>query len=175
MFSSHPHLFQLSVADESETHKLVANHFLPDRTMLQWCPGTGEDISTPNTNEIVVFSSFFQCGIGLLTYDFFHGLLDLYKIELVHLNPNFVLQMVVFVHLCDSFLGIPPNFSLFKNYFFLEYQPSAANQRVIGGVDLETRPRAAYLNLPLKTSLWGCHRTWFYCENHEPSLPSFVG
>jgi hypothetical protein len=64
-----------------------------------------------------VFSSFFQCGIGLLTYDFFRGLLDLYKIELVHLNPNFVLQMVVFVHLCDSFLGIPPIFPLFKNYF----------------------------------------------------------
>jgi hypothetical protein len=27
----------------------------------------------------------------------------------------------------------------------------------------------------MKTSLKGCHKSWFYCENYEPSLPSFVG
>jgi hypothetical protein len=27
----------------------------------------------------------------------------------------------------------------------------------------------------MKTPLWGWHRTWFYCENHESSLPPFVG
>jgi hypothetical protein len=27
----------------------------------------------------------------------------------------------------------------------------------------------------MKTSLLGWHGTWFYCENHKPSLPSFVG
>jgi hypothetical protein len=27
----------------------------------------------------------------------------------------------------------------------------------------------------MKTSLRGWHGTWFYYENHEPSLPSFVG
>jgi hypothetical protein len=27
----------------------------------------------------------------------------------------------------------------------------------------------------MKSSLWGWHKTWFYYENHEPSLPSFVG
>jgi hypothetical protein len=27
----------------------------------------------------------------------------------------------------------------------------------------------------MKTSLWEWHRTWFYCENHEPTLPPFVG
>jgi hypothetical protein len=42
-------------------------------------------------------------------------------------------------------------------------------------VGLQTRPHAEFLNLPLKTSLRGWHGTWFYCENHEPSLPPFVG
>jgi hypothetical protein len=88
--------------------------------VLQWRPAVGEDIPTPNTNEIVVFSSFFQRGFGLSVCDFFRGLIDHYQIELVHLNPNFVLQIVVFVHLCEAFLGIPPNFFLFKNYFFPE-------------------------------------------------------
>jgi hypothetical protein len=32
-----------------------------------------------------------------------------------------------------------------------------------------------FLDLPLKNSLRGWHRTWFYCENHEANLPSFVG
>jgi hypothetical protein len=59
MAASHPHLFQASAVDESEIRKLVVNHFLLDRTVLQWRPATGEDIPTPNTNEIVVFSSFF--------------------------------------------------------------------------------------------------------------------
>jgi hypothetical protein len=143
--------------------------------VLQQRPAAGEDIATPNTNEIVVFSSFFQRGFGLSTCDFFRGLVDHYQIELVHLNPNFVLQIVVFVHLCEAFLGIPPNFSLFKNYFFfLKYCPSAANRRVIGGVGLQTRPRAGFLDLLLKTYLRRWHGTWFYCENHEPSLTSFV-
>jgi hypothetical protein len=175
MATSHLHLFQSSVVYESEIRKLVANHFLPDRAVLQLRPTVGEDIPTPNTNEIMEFSSFFQRGFGLPACDFFCGLLDHYKIKLVHLNPNYVLQIAIFVHLYEVFLGIPPNFALFKNYFFLKYQPSAANQKVIGGVGLQTRPSAHFLNLPLKNSLQGWHRTWFYCENHEPSLPSFVG
>jgi hypothetical protein len=123
----------------------------------------------------VVFSSFFQRGFVLPTCDLLRGLLDHYKIELVHLNLNSSLQIVVFVHLCETFLGILPNFPLFKNYFFLKYQSSAANRKVIGGVGLQTRPRTGFLNLPMKTSLRGWYMTWFYSENHKPNLPSFFG
>jgi hypothetical protein len=122
MATSHPHLFQASAANESKIRKLVANHFLPDRAVLQWHPAASEDLPTPNTNEIVVFSSSFQCRFSLSACDFFHGLLDHYQIELVHLNPNSILQIAIFVHLYEAFLGIPPNFPLFKNYFFLKYQ-----------------------------------------------------
>jgi hypothetical protein len=117
----------------------------PDRVVLQWRPATGEDIPTPNTKEIVVFSLFFQRGFGLPTCSFLRGLLDHYKIELVHLNPNSILQIAVFVHHCEAFLCIPPNFTLFKNYFFLKYQPSAANRKVIRGVGLQTHPRISFL------------------------------
>jgi hypothetical protein len=56
--------------------------------MLQWEPATGEDIPTPNTKEIVVFSFFLQRGFGLSTRDFLRGLHDHYQIDLVHLNLN---------------------------------------------------------------------------------------
>jgi hypothetical protein len=150
--ASHPHQFQLSVADENEICKLITSHLLPDHEVLQWRPTAAADIPTPNTNGILVFASF-QCGFGLPVHDFLCGLLDHYQIELVHLNPNSILHIIVFVHLCEAYLRIPPNFPLFKNYFFLKYQLSAANQKVIGGVDLQTRPRAGFLDLPLRKSL----------------------
>jgi hypothetical protein len=107
----------VSVADESEIHKLVMNHFFPDRTVLQWCPAVGEDIPTPNTNEIMVSSCLFQHEFGLLACNIFDRLLDHYKIELVHLNPNSNLQITVFVHLCEAFLGIPPIFPCSRTIF----------------------------------------------------------
>jgi hypothetical protein len=175
MAASHLHIFQSSIVDESEIRKLVANHFLLDRVVLQWRPAIGEDLRITNTNEIVVFSSFFQRGFSLLACDFFCGLLDHYQIKLVHLNPNAILQITVFVHPCEAFLGIPPKFPLFKNCFLLKYQPSAANRKVIGGVGLQTHPRTGFLDLLMKTSLRRWHGMWFYCKNHEPNLPPFVG
>jgi hypothetical protein len=122
--------------------------------MLRWLPAKGQDIPTLNMKEIVVLSSLFQHGFGLPSCDFFRGLLH-YQIELIHLNPNSILQITVFVHLCEAFLVVPPNFPLFKSYFSLNYQPCADNRKVIGGVGLQTRPRSGFLDLPMKTSLKG--------------------
>jgi hypothetical protein len=94
----------------------------------------------------VVFYSFFQHGFSQLAYDFFRGLLDHYQIKLVHLNHNSIMQITIFMHLCEAFLGIPPNFPLFKNYFFLKYQLSVANHKVIGGMGPQTRPCAGFLD-----------------------------
>jgi hypothetical protein len=75
---------------------------------------------TPNTNEIIVSKAFFQWGFGLPTCDYFHGLLHHYKIKLVPLNLSSVLQVVIFVPLCEAYLIILPNFTLFKYNFFLK-------------------------------------------------------
>jgi hypothetical protein len=50
-----------------------------------------------------------------------------------------------------------------------------AKEKVIGGVDIQSRPHHDFLDLPLNTSLKGWHKSWLYCENHEPSLPPFIG
>ena len=118
MAASHPEMFKPSSIDESEILKLVDDHLLPPRAVLQWRPAKDEEIPTPNTNEIVVSKSFFQRGFGLPACDFFCGLLNHFKIELIHLNPNSILQIAVFVHLCEAYLAVLPNFSLFKHYFF---------------------------------------------------------
>jgi hypothetical protein len=57
----------------------------------------------------------------------------------------------------------------------LKYQPSVAKGQIINGVSIQTHPHYDFLNIPLKSSLKGWHKQWFYYENHEPSLPPFVG
>jgi hypothetical protein len=47
--------------------------------------------------------------------------------------------------------------------------------KVNGGVGLQMCPNSGFLDLPMKTSLKGWHKSLFYCKNHEPSLPPFVG
>jgi hypothetical protein len=49
--------------------------------------------------------------------NFFLGLLHHYGIEMQNLNPNSVLQIVVFISLCEGYLGIRSNFALWKYYF----------------------------------------------------------
>jgi hypothetical protein len=110
MATSHPEMFQPSIADENEILKLVKNRFLPDRAVLQWRPTKGEDIPTPNTKEIMVLTSFLHCGFNLTTYEFLRDLRHHYQIELVHLNPNSIIQIAHFVHLCKSFSLYPQTF-----------------------------------------------------------------
>jgi hypothetical protein len=95
----------------------------------------------------MVFTSFSQHGFGLPVCDFLRGLLDHDQIKQVHVNPNSILQIAVFVHFCEAYLGIPPN-SLVQKLFLPEIPPSAANRKVIGGVGLQIRPCAGFLDLP---------------------------
>jgi hypothetical protein len=94
--------------DETKILKLIDDHLVPPPAVLQWWLAKDEEIPTPNTNEIVVSKA---C-------DFFRGLISHYKIELVHLNPNFVLQITVFLHLHEAYLDVLPNFSLSSNIIF---------------------------------------------------------
>jgi hypothetical protein len=122
MAASHPDKFKPSFVDEGELLELVENHLLCYRVILQWQPAKDEDILTTNTNEIVVLTSFFQQGFGLPSCEFLRGLHHHYKIKLIHLNPNSIIQFVIFVHLCECYLVVRPNFPLFKHYFFMEYR-----------------------------------------------------
>jgi hypothetical protein len=43
---------------------------------------------------------------------FFRGLLNYYGLEAIHLKPNSIMQIMIFIHLCEGFFGIPPHFNL---------------------------------------------------------------
>ena len=92
---------------------------------------------------------------------------------MVHLNPNSVLHIATYIHLCEAFLGIRPHFNLFRFQFILK----AYKNKVVGGAGLQLRGGRSqrYINLPLKTSLRGWHEEWFYISNPSPSLPPYDG
>jgi hypothetical protein len=55
-----------------------------------------------DTHESIVFVPFFIRGLGLPVSPFFCGLLNFYSLNLTHLNLNSVLQIAIFVHLCEA-------------------------------------------------------------------------
>jgi hypothetical protein len=79
-------------------------------------PGN-KDVPQCPTNYVVSFAPFHERGLRTPASDFFCGLLHHYGIALQNLNPNSILQIMVFVALCEGYLGIKPNFALWKYYF----------------------------------------------------------
>jgi hypothetical protein len=167
--------FEASSIDDSAVQKLEENGLIPSQSLIGWRTAPGEDFPMPSEEEIVVYQKFFTAGLGLPTSDFFRGLLHYYGLELVHLNPNSILHISVFVHLCEAFLGIPPHFALFIHLFQLKPQPSSNKLKVVGGAGLQLRNKNEYIIVPFKDSLKRWREGWFYCENHAPSLPAFTG
>ncbi|RLN04254.1 hypothetical protein C2845_PM13G06750 [Panicum miliaceum] len=109
--------------------------------------------------------------LALASSDFFHGLLGFYKMKHYHLPPNSIMHISIFVHLCESFLGILPHFHLFHHLFRLKPQPDEDSPALVGGAGLQLRDKALYLEFSTPSSLSGWHAQWFYIGNHKPSLP----
>jgi hypothetical protein len=108
---------------------------------------------------------------------FFHDLLEFYSLNLTHLNPNFVLQVAVFVHLCEAFLGIPPQFGLWKYLYHCRPGMAGGKHQLVGGASLELHRgmKNEYLDIPLKDSIKGWLFKWFTMENHNKLLPTQSG
>uniref|UniRef100_J3N6Y1 Transposase (putative) gypsy type domain-containing protein n=1 Tax=Oryza brachyantha TaxID=4533 RepID=J3N6Y1_ORYBR len=125
--------WQTSNTRDKELKNMVNAKLLLDQPLTCWRSAASEPLPTPNSNEIIVFASFFERGFSLPVSSFSHSLLDFYKLELNHLNPNFILQIYVFVYICESFLGIPPYFNLFHHLFMVRPQPSRLEPSIVRG------------------------------------------
>jgi hypothetical protein len=128
-------------------------------------------------DEIQMFARFVERGLTLPASDFFKGLLGYYGVEYLNLNPNGIFHIAVFVHFCEGFLGIKPHWILFRKFFRVKPQPSATNQRVVGGTGIQLREAAAeqYLAYKLVDSNTDGKTSWFYIADHHPGLPKPSG
>jgi len=101
-----------------------------------------------------------------------HGFLHYYGITLNHLNPKFILHLSIFVHLCETFLGIPPSITLFHYFFKLKAHPDAANPSVLGGacIQFHVGRKNEYIHYTLVDSMKNWRAEWFYAGNMWPPL-----
>jgi hypothetical protein len=98
-------------------------------------------------------------------------------LNLTHLNPNSILQVSVFVHLCEAYLGILPHFGLWKYLYHCRPGMAGGQHQLVGGASLEMcrGRKTEYLDIPLKDSIKGWRLEWFIVENHGNSLPPRSG
>jgi hypothetical protein len=107
----------MSVVSKSDLLHLVNVGVLPSKELCSWRICRGVTVPTEDTHESVVYIPFLLRGLALPISPFFHGLLDFYNLNLTHLNPNSILQISIFVHLCEAYLGILPHFGLWKHLY----------------------------------------------------------
>ena len=114
---------------------MVKDGVLLEKEIIEWHAADGKAFPTANTGEIVVFEPFFYRGFSAPTNRFFRGLLNFYKIELVHLNPNSILHISAFIYLCEAYLGIKPYFALFRHLFHVTTRQKIGPV-VVGGASI---------------------------------------
>ena len=122
--------------------------------------------------DTVVFQSFYEKGFTLPMGAFFRGLLFFYGLEVTHLKPNSIVQIAIFIHLCEAFLGITPHFNLWRAPYHLRGYPSAARRNVVGGAAFSLRQGRSYPALVLRDSNKRWEKEWFVVSNPAPSLPA---
>jgi hypothetical protein len=167
----------MSVVSESDLLHLVSIEVLPLKELCSWRIYCGVTVPTEDTHEFVVYVPFLLRGLALPISPFFRGLLDFYHLNLTHLNPNSIMQISIFVHLCETFLGVLPHFGLWKYLYRCRPGMAGGQHQLVGGASLEMRRgrKTDYLDIPLKDNIKGWRLEWFIVENHGNSLPHGQG
>jgi hypothetical protein len=167
----------MSVVSEPDLLHLVSIGVLPPRELCSWRICHGVTVPTEDAHESVIYVPFLLRGLALPISPFFRGLLDFYRLNLTHLNPNSILQISIYVHLCEAFLGVLPHFGLWKYLYHCRPRMAGGQHQLVGGASLEMRRgrKTDYLEIPLKDSIKGWRLEWFIVENHESSLPPRSG
>ena len=111
-----------SKCSQSDLETLVSAGLLVPRSVIQWRPALGKDHLYENTGEIVAFTSYLERGLG--------------EDPIASSDPNSFVHISIFVHLCETFLGIEPHFELFRYLFHLKPQPESFVLDVVAGLQL---------------------------------------
>ena len=164
-----------SKLSESEISSLVNQHMLQSRAIIQWQLAEGHNRPYEKVAETVLFKSFVEQGLAIpiRLQDFLWGLIFHWGIQLYHPTPNSILHILIFVHLCEAFLGIHPHVDLFKSLFSLSPHPNAKNIARVGGAELQLHPKMAEKCIPYtpRRQIGEWRAEWFYIDNHAPALP----
>ncbi|KAK1698096.1 hypothetical protein QYE76_014793 [Lolium multiflorum] len=139
-----------------------------------------ESYPTPPMEYRVSFVDHLIRGLSTPIHNFLRGLLFVYGLQLHNLTPNSILHISIFITLFESFLGVQPNWALWKRIFLCHRNGSANVAYNIGGVIICVRPDVEYFDVKFPDSFQGWRKKWLYIheENHgsvEDNIPPFDG
>ncbi|KAK1654025.1 hypothetical protein QYE76_071830 [Lolium multiflorum] len=129
-----------------------------------------ESYPNPPMEYRVSFVDHLIRGLSPPIHDFLRGLLFVYGIQLHHLTPNSILHISIFITLCECFLGVAPNWALWKRIFCIRRNGSHNVTYNIGGVVICVRTDADYFDVKFPDSVQGWRKKWLYI--HEESANS---
>ncbi|KAK1692652.1 hypothetical protein QYE76_009349 [Lolium multiflorum] len=129
-----------------------------------------ESYPNPPMEYRVSFVDHLIRGLSTPIHDFLRGLLFVYGIQLHQLTPNSILHISIFITLCECFLGVPPNWALWKRIFCLRRNASRNATYNIGGVVICVRTDVDYFDVKFPDSVQGWRKKWLYI--HEESANS---
>jgi hypothetical protein len=141
---------------EKKIQVLVDRGLLRSKAEVEWKAPTGEAFPTEDDKEQVVSTSFFECGFNVPVGDIFRGLPYYYKLELVHLVPNFITVVSSFIHLCEAYLGYRPIFLLWCYFFNVKTTVKCTGVVVLVMFCLRSGLKVEWIDmhLPYNTSRW---------------------
>ena len=101
---------------EGHIKKLRRAGYLPDDIAHRLLE-EGQLIPTPRTHERVVFLTHFLRGLGFPLHPFVREIMFYYGLDFHDLAPNFILNILVFIVVCEVFLRVRPHFGLWLKTF----------------------------------------------------------
>ncbi|KAK1692678.1 hypothetical protein QYE76_009375 [Lolium multiflorum] len=129
-----------------------------------------ESYPKPPIEYRVSFVDHLIRGLSPPIHEFLRGLLFVYGLQLHQLTPNSILHVSIFITLCECFLGVQPNWALWKRIFCLRRNGSHGVAYNIGGVVICVRSDVDYFDVKFPDSVQGWRKRWLYV--HEESSDS---
>jgi hypothetical protein len=125
------------------------------------------DVPTIEGSIVVYFESHLVVGLGLSPNKFLVTIMCYLNCELFHFNPNAISALSTFVMLCECWLGIAPDTSLFWYY----YSPTRYSKVVYGGIGLSLRRHRhnEYILASFKSCWKGSQERWVLVDIHKPA------
>jgi hypothetical protein len=125
------------------------------------------DVPTTHDSTVVCFESHLVTRLGLPPSKFLVAIMNFLGCELVHFNPNTIAALGYFTMLCECWLGIMPDTSLF--WYF--YSPVRYNKVVYSWISFSLHHHHIheYIDATFKSSWRGSQSKWFLVDMHvEP-------
>jgi hypothetical protein len=104
--------WSMSTINKSDLKKSKGVGFLPDS--MEYALPSDEVVPRPTKGFSVMFLALLYHGLSLPTHEFLHGIPFVCGVQLHQLTPNSILHIACFIMLCEAFLGIGPQWGLWR-------------------------------------------------------------